>query len=97
MNEHRFDGLPAGTYRIELGFAELGSKDPAQRVFDVMAEGTQYMPNLDLALEAGTRTAHDRAFTVQVMDGQLNLRFVANSGKTLVNSIRVTDRPDLAG
>lgn len=62
-----------------------------------MAEGTQYVPNLDLALEAGVRTAHDRAFTVQVTDGQLNLRFVANSGKTLVNSIRVTDRPDLVG
>ncbi|WP_309234267.1 S8 family serine peptidase [Streptomyces lunaelactis] len=97
MYEYRFDGLPAGTYRIELGFAELSSKDPTDRVFDVMAEGTQYVPNLDLALEAGTRTAHDRAFTVQVTDGVLNLRFVANSGRTLVNSIRVTDRPDLAG
>ena len=97
MYEYRFDGLPAGTYRIELGFAELSSKDPTDRVFDVMAEGTQYVPNLDLALEAGVRTAHDRAFTVQVTDGQLNLRFVANSGKTLVNSIRVTDRPDLVG
>jgi subtilisin family serine protease len=97
MYEYRFDGLPAGTYRIELGFAELSSKDPTDRVFDVMAEGTQYVPNLDLALEAGVRTAHERAFTVKVTDGQLNLRFVANSGKTLVNSIRVTDRPDLAG
>ncbi|MFI1399747.1 S8 family serine peptidase [Streptomyces sp. NPDC020681] len=97
MYEYRFDALPAGTYRIELGFAELSSKDPTDRVFDVMAEGTQYVPNLDLALEAGVRTAHDRSFTVQVTDGQLNLRFVANDGKTLVNSIRVTDRPDLAG
>lgn len=55
------------------------------------------VPNLDLALEAGVRTAHDRIFLVRVTDGQLDLRFVANSGKTLVNSIRVTDRPDLAG
>ncbi|MCX4822267.1 S8 family serine peptidase [Streptomyces sp. NBC_01142] len=97
MYEYRFDGLPAGTYRVELGFAELSSKDPSERVFDVMAEGTQFVPNLDLALEAGIRTAQDRAFTVQVTDGQLNLRFVANSGKTLVNSIRVTERPDLVG
>ncbi|MFF0449998.1 S8 family serine peptidase [Streptomyces sp. NPDC004609] len=95
--EYRFDGLSPGTYRVELGFAELDSKRPAQRVFDVMAEGTQYVPNLDLALEAGVRTVHDRAFTVQVTDGQLNLRFVANTGKTLVNTIRVTERPDLTG
>jgi subtilisin family serine protease len=97
MYEYRFDGLPAGTYRIELGFAELSSNDPTDRVFDVMAEGALHVPNLDLALEAGVRTAHDRIFLVQVTDGQLNLRFVANSGRTLVNSIRVTDRPDLAG
>ncbi|MER5896742.1 S8 family serine peptidase [Streptomyces sp. NPDC001876] len=96
MYEYRFDGLPPGTYRIELGFAELASNDPTDRVFDVMAEGTQVVPNLDLALEAGRYTAHDRAFTVTVTDGQLNLRFVANEGRTLVNSIRVTERSDLS-
>ncbi|MGW4231594.1 S8 family serine peptidase [Streptomyces sp. NPDC004980] len=95
MYEYRFDGLPSGTYRIELGFAELKSAKPTDRVFDVMAEGTQFVANLDLALEAGAYTAHDRAFTVKVTDGQLNLRFVANDGKTLVNSLRVTERPDL--
>ncbi|MEU8529115.1 S8 family serine peptidase [Streptomyces sp. NPDC048629] len=97
MYEYRFDGLPAGTYQIELGFAELAGKAPTDRVFDVMAEGVQFVPNLDLALEAGVRTAHDRTFTVKVTDGQLNLRFVANAGKPLVNSVRVTERPDLTG
>ncbi|MFC5071439.1 malectin domain-containing carbohydrate-binding protein [Kitasatospora cinereorecta] len=87
---------PPGTYRIELGFAELRAAGPTDRVFDVMAEGAQVVPNLDLALEAGRYTAHDRAFTVTVTDGQLNLRFVANEGKTLVNSVRVTERSDLA-
>nr|WTB30391.1 S8 family serine peptidase [Streptomyces sp. NBC_00830] len=95
MYEYRFDGLPSGTYRIELGFAELSSNDSTDRVFDVMAEGTQYVPNLDLALEAGVQVAHNRTITVEVTDGQLNLRFVANAGKTLVNSIRVSERPDL--
>ncbi|HEY9367353.1 S8 family serine peptidase [Streptomyces sp.] len=97
MYEYRFDGLPSGTYQIELGFAELAAKGPTDRVFDVMAEGTQFVPNLDLALEAGVRTAHDRTFTVKVTDGQLNLRFVANAGKPLVSSVRVTERPDLTG
>lgn len=30
--EYRFDGLPAGTYRIELGFAELSSARPTDRL-----------------------------------------------------------------
>ncbi|MFF0447774.1 S8 family serine peptidase [Streptomyces sp. NPDC004609] len=98
MYGYRFDGLPAGTYRVELGFAELASKRPGARVFGVTAQGREAVPDLDLTLEAGTRTAHDRAFTVQVTgDGRLDLRFPAKYGKPLVNSIRVTERPDLSG
>ncbi|MFD4831174.1 S8 family serine peptidase [Streptomyces uncialis] len=97
MREYRFDGLPTGTYRVELGFAELAGKRPSQRVFDVTAEGKLVVPNLDLALEAGVRTAHDRAFTVRVTDGQLDLRFDRTAGRALVNAIRVTHRPDLTG
>ncbi|GGT24318.1 malectin domain-containing carbohydrate-binding protein [Streptomyces purpureus] len=95
MYEYRFDTLPEGTYEVEPGFAELAARRPTGRVFDVMAEGTQFVPNLDLALEAGVRVAHTRSFTVKVTDGQLNLCFVANAGKTRVNSVRVTHRPDL--
>ncbi|MGW1887231.1 S8 family serine peptidase [Streptomyces sp. NPDC001970] len=94
--EYRFDNLPDGVYQVELGFAELTAKDPAKRVFDVMAEGTERVSNLDLVLEAGTLTAHDRTFTVTVTDGQLNLRLVAVTGKTLVNKVRISHRPDLS-
>ncbi|MCM2389605.1 carboxypeptidase regulatory-like domain-containing protein [Streptomyces albipurpureus] len=97
MLEYRFDAVPNGTYRVELGFAETASQPPGSRVFDVMAEGTQYVTDLDLTAVAGVRTAHDRAFTVKVTDGQLNLRFVANAGRTSVNAIRITERPDLTG
>lgn len=94
--EYRFDNLPNGIYQVELGFAELTSKTPAKRVFDVMAEGTERVSNLDLALEAGPLTAHDRTFTVTVTDGQLNLRLIAVTGKTLVNKVRISHRPDLS-
>lgn len=81
---------------MELGFAELSSTKPNKRVFDVMAEGTQVLPSLDIALEAGTYTALTRTYTVTVTDGVLNVRFVAHGGygKPLLNSLRVTDRPD---
>ncbi|KPI33045.1 peptidase S8 and S53 subtilisin kexin sedolisin [Actinobacteria bacterium OV450] len=96
MYEYRFDNVPNGTYTVELGFAELSSTKPNKRIFDVMAEGTQVLPSLDIALEAGTYTALTRTYTVTVTDGVLNVRFVAHGGygKPLLNSLRVTDRPD---
>jgi hypothetical protein len=93
--EYRFDGLADGVYDIEVDFAEIGNKAPGKRVFDVMAEGTTRVDNLDIALEAGQRTALTKTFRVTVTDGQLNLRFVAGEGKTLVNALKVTERPDL--
>ncbi|MEU9252973.1 S8 family serine peptidase [Streptomyces sp. NPDC048270] len=96
MYEYRFDNVPNGTYTVELGFAELSSTRPDKRVFDVLAEGRQVLPSLDIALEAGTYTALTRTYTVKVTDGVLNIRFVTHSGfgKPLINSLRVTDRPD---
>ncbi|MET7942930.1 S8 family serine peptidase [Streptomyces sp. NPDC005302] len=94
--EYRFDNVPDGVYRIELGFAEVSTVKPGARVVDLLAEGKEFVPNLDIALEAGTFTALDKTITVKVTDGQLNVRLSAIHGKSLVNSIRVTQRPDLA-
>ncbi|MFD3550398.1 malectin domain-containing carbohydrate-binding protein, partial [Streptomyces sp. NPDC058655] len=96
MYEYRFDNVPNGTYTVELGFAELSSTKPNKRVFDVLAEGAQVLPSLDVSLEAGTYTALNRTYTVTVTDGVLNIRFVTHSGfgKPLLNTLRVTDRPD---
>lgn len=96
MYEYRFDNVPNGTYTVELGFAELSSTKPNKRVFDVLAEGTQVLPSLDIALEASTYKALTRTYTVTVTDGVLNVRFVTHTGfgKPLLNTLRVTDRPD---
>ncbi|NUR82484.1 MAG: hypothetical protein HOY71_00190, partial [Nonomuraea sp.] len=66
------------------------------RVFDVLVEGQLAIPALDLALEAGTYTAVSRQYTVKVSDGQLNVRFATRQGATLVNGVRVSERPDKA-
>ncbi|MFJ7962943.1 S8 family serine peptidase [Streptomyces sp. NPDC096324] len=94
--EYRFDNVPNGVYRVELGFAEVSGTKPGARVVDLLAEGKEFVPNLDIALEAGTFTALDKTITVKVTDGQLNVRLSAIHGKSLVNAIRVTQRPDLA-
>jgi subtilisin family serine protease len=93
--EYRFDNVVDGVYQIEVDFAEIGNKAPGRRVFDVMAEGSTVVDNLDIALETGQRTALTKTFRVTVTDGQLNLRLVAGEGKTLVNALKVTQRPDL--
>lgn len=96
--EYRFDSVPSGVYQVELGFAEAVGTKPGARVFDVLAEGTEKVPDVDVRLESGgARTALFKTFTVKVTDGQLNVAFKALTGKTLVNSIRVTQRPDLKG
>ncbi|GII95047.1 carboxypeptidase regulatory-like domain-containing protein [Sinosporangium siamense] len=94
MLEYRFDNVPNGVYTVELGFADLRNTRPGRRVFDVLAEGALAVPLLDLAHEVGTYTATTRGYTVRVTDGQLNLRFPARVGAPIVNSIRVTERPD---
>ncbi|SDG00322.1 Carboxypeptidase regulatory-like domain-containing protein [Sinosporangium album] len=94
MTEYRFDHVPAGVYTVELGFAETKGARPGTRVFDVLAEGRLAVPLLDLAQEAGADTALTHRYTVKVTDGQLNLRFAAQTGTPLVSSVRVTERPD---
>ncbi|MEV4568786.1 S8 family serine peptidase [Nonomuraea sp. NPDC049419] len=96
MLEYRFDNVPDGTYTVELNFADLERTQMGRRVFDVLVEGELAIPALDLALEAGTYTAVSRQYTVQVTDGQLNVRFAARQGSTLVNGLRISERPDKA-
>ncbi|MCG5219990.1 S8 family serine peptidase [Streptosporangium soli] len=96
MLEYRFDKVPAGTYTVELGFAETRSMPMGSRVFDVIVEGQLAIPALDLALEAGTYTAVTRQHTVKVTDGQLNVRFAARKGAPIVSFVRISERPDKA-
>ncbi|MFC4586982.1 S8 family serine peptidase [Sphaerisporangium corydalis] len=96
MLEYRFDGVPNGTYTVELGFADTHATREGRRVFDVIVEGQLAIPALDLALEVGTYTATTRQYTVRVTDGQLNVRFAERAGDTIVNAIRISERPDKA-
>lgn len=96
--EYRFDNVPDGTYQVELDFAELSGTTAGKRLTDVLAEGAVYLPDLDIVrTTGGSYRALTKSFTVKVSDGQLNLRLVATgTEKTLVNAVRVTQRPDLS-
>jgi hypothetical protein len=99
MFEYRCDGLANGTYTVQLDFAELTNTKPNKRIFDVMIEGVEVIPNLDINLETGGNyKATSRTFTATVTDGVMNIRFITHTGfnKPLISSLRVTHRPDLA-
>jgi hypothetical protein len=94
--EYRFDGVPNGTYQVDLDFAEVSDAEPNTRVFDVSLERTLVIPGFDIVGENGPFRAKRETFTVTVTDGQLNVRLLARLGLPLVNGVRVTERPDLA-
>jgi subtilisin family serine protease len=93
--EYRFEGLPAGTYAVDLRFAELQGLAPGQRVFDVIVQGdtAASLTNHDIAALRGTLAADDRVVFVRVRD-RLQISLARRVGEPIVNAIRVTHRPD---
>ena len=96
---YRFDNLPAGTYVVDLDFAELRSGLPAgRRVFDVSINGAVVLPNYDIAAAVGSMTADHRVFQVAVpAGGSITVGLGAHSSTLppVINAVRVTHRPDL--
>jgi hypothetical protein len=93
---YRFDALPAGTYEVDLRFAETNGRRPGRRSFDVYLDDQMVLPSHDIAAEVGTYTADGHTVLVEVADGRLDVRFVplAGFGTPIVNALRVTHRPD---
>ncbi len=98
MTGYRFDALPAGTYQVELSFAELRQGLGAGRcVFDVAINGETVLRGHDVVAAVGTLTADTRTFWVTVADGgSITIDFGSYRGKLppYVNAVRVTHRPD---
>jgi subtilisin family serine protease len=99
MAGYRFDNLPAGTYQVELNFAELRANfTPGKRVFDVSINGTVVLPGYDIAAAVGTLSADTRVFTISVPAGgsiEVNFGSRQNKQPPIINSIRLTQRPDM--
>ncbi|MFC5289333.1 carboxypeptidase regulatory-like domain-containing protein [Actinokineospora guangxiensis] len=95
---YRFDDLPAGTYQVELGFAELrASLAAGKRVFDVSVNGTKVLANYDIVARVGTLAADSHTFWVTVPEGgSISVSLAALRGKSVpvINTLRVTHRPD---
>ncbi|WP_415790062.1 malectin domain-containing carbohydrate-binding protein [Deinococcus saxicola] len=79
--------LENGPQTLRLHFADLAHTTAGKRVFDVVAEGQNVLPNLDIVKEAGGgNTALVKTVNVQVAGGVLNLTLSAS-----------VDYPSIAG
>ncbi|MET0882744.1 MAG: malectin domain-containing carbohydrate-binding protein, partial [Acidimicrobiales bacterium] len=93
---YSFPTAPAGTYQVELGFAELAGLRPGRRVFDVRVDGRTVLRGVDVA-RSGQRRALVKALRVEHRKGALTVTFTARAGSAppMVSTVRVTERPDL--
>src|SRR5215218_10053701 len=82
-------GHAAGTYRVVLHFAETQYTAAGKRVFDVTAEGSTLLSRLDVFARVGGYRALTTSFDVPVMDGVLNLEFVARVDRSTVSGVEV--------
>jgi hypothetical protein len=94
---YRFTGLPAGSYQVELRFAEIQGKKPGKRQFDVIVNGAPFLIAFDISALVGENTALDRTLYVPVSaGGEINVQLAARRsfGDPILNAVRVTHRPD---
>ena len=82
--------LANGSYKVTLGFLEPTATAVGARIFNVNAEGTTAISNLDIFQSTGAiRSAMAKTFTVNVSDGKLTLGFVGVTGRAIVSNIAV--------
>ncbi len=79
-----------GTHTVKLKFAELVYKQPGQRVFNVVINGTQVITNLDLVNVAGYGVPYDKVFHVNVTDNNIKIDFVPVVNSAKINAIAIT-------
>lgn len=89
--------LPNGAYDVVIHAWDPTQTQVGSRVFDLLAEGTVLIDDLDLVATVGGGAAYvsPPARTV-INDGVLDLNFVASAGQALVSAIEVRSVPEIA-
>ncbi len=82
-------GVPNGSYRVTLKFAEVYWTSQGQRVFNVAIEGTTVLSNFDILTQTTPKTALDRSFTTSVTDGVLNIVFTSVVNNAMVSAVEI--------
>ncbi|AOS62934.1 S8 family serine peptidase [Actinoalloteichus hymeniacidonis] len=98
LEAYRFDDLPAGTYEVTLGFAELKRSPKVDwRKFDVTLNDQVALLGYDIAQTVGGRAADQRVYTVTIDEGEsLDIEFLNRRSyqPAAINNVEVVHRPD---
>jgi N-acetylneuraminic acid mutarotase len=88
---YRISGLPDAVYRVELKFAEIQNRNPGQRQFDVIVNGSPYLIAFDIAALVGQNSALDRTTLVSPVNGEITVQLARRQaqGEPILNAIRV--------
>ena len=81
--------VPNGTYEVVLHFAEIQGARTGQRIFDVAAEGTTVVDNLDIAALVGRRRSLVRTVSATVTDGVVDLVFTPVVGDATIAALEI--------
>ena len=87
--------LPNGTYDVTLFFAEHDSIGAGERVFDVIVNGENRIPELDVMLWRDGKVISGLKVTtgaVDVTDGMLQVRFEPGIGDPVLSAVVVRER-----
>ncbi|MBO3128721.1 malectin domain-containing carbohydrate-binding protein [Dermatophilus congolensis] len=84
-----------GRYKVRLAMVENTYWNKGGRVFDVLAEDTTVVKDIDITAAVGPRTAYDVTFETNVTDGILDLTFRATAGTPTISAIEVTSATTL--
>jgi len=84
--------VPDATYDVTLHFVEDSAIAPNRRVFDVLAEDTLVLDDLDLFALVGQDVAYSVTVAVVVSDGELDLEFASIEGDATVSALEIRSR-----
>ncbi|WP_092543326.1 S8 family serine peptidase [Actinoplanes derwentensis] len=92
-----FKNAPAGTYRIDLDFAEFEKLKPGKRAFDVLADGKVVLYDHDVQAKVGTLTADTNKVTVKHTAGDLTIVFTREKDEAdpILNALKIQEDPRL--
>lgn len=89
-------GLDPASYDITLGFVEPVATQSGDRLFDVTIEDATVLDDFDILARAGGRlVAHTETVTAEVLDGELDVSFLAETGRPVIASIAVRAAADV--
>jgi len=91
--------VPAGNYQVSLYFAETAAADDGvgDRVFNVLADGTTVLANLDIFAQVGANAALVKTFNVTApQTGIITLQFTGTNSpdaNAVVEAIQIIPQP----